>query len=85
MHTHGFECMETHMQTQIHTGRVGVLVHFKDTGSAKKDRKRLWMAVPNKIDSTLKIYRLAVATVQCPSLLLFLKLFVTLQNSCHFS
>lgn len=63
IHTHGFECVETHMQTQIRTGCVGTLERFKDTGSAKKDRKRLWMAVPNKIDCTLKIYKRAVASL----------------------
>ena len=66
------ECTEIHKQTQIHTGVWGVMEWFKDTGSVKKDRKRLRMAVPNKIDSTLKIYKHAVATF-----FLFLTPFVT--------
>ena len=53
-----------------HTGKHrytecdGVLEHFEDTGSAEKHRKRLWMAVPNEIDSALKIYKHAVTTLQ---------------------
>lgn len=38
---------------QIHTKCDRVLECFKDTGSVKKDRKQLWMAVPNKIYGTL--------------------------------
>lgn len=29
---------------------------------SKRDRKRLWLAVPSEIDSTLKIYKGTVAT-----------------------
>lgn len=60
---HGFEFTETHRQTQIHTGCDGGLECLNDTGSVKKDRKQLWMAVANKIDSALKIYKDAVATL----------------------
>lgn len=60
-----FMCINAHMglsawkhrHTHISQEWDGVLEHFKDTGSAKKDRKWLWMAVPNKIDRALKIYK----------------------------
>lgn len=52
--------LSTQKYTSKHkyTGCDGGLERFKDTGSVKKNRKRLWMAVSNKIDSTLKINKI---------------------------
>lgn len=51
-----------HTSKHKHAGLWGVMECFKDTGSVKKDRKRLWMAAPNKIDRTLKIYKHTAST-----------------------
>lgn len=58
---HASGCKETEANTKTHM--EGGLEWFKDTGSVKKDRKQLWMAVPNKIDSALKIYMHSVAAL----------------------